>query len=80
MDRPLRQIRIKLLTLASLILLSFYFGTTQQAASACWKCVTLTGGLCIGCDPNVDRGVTECTAIQETCSCVTSGSCGNILE
>jgi hypothetical protein len=64
-----RQARTRLLILASLILLSVVFALPQRSASACYECVALTGGLCVGCDPNPTSGHASCTADQSTCSC-----------
>jgi hypothetical protein len=64
-----RQERTRLLILASLILLSVVFALPQRSASACFECVALTGGLCVGCDPNPTSGHASCTADQSTCSC-----------
>jgi hypothetical protein len=78
METHLKHLRIKLLTLTTLLLLSLYFGSTQRVANACLECVTLTGGLCVGCDPNVSKGHTFCEPNQQTCRCEVGGTCGSM--
>ena len=78
MSGPLKQVRTKLFILAALILLSTYFAAPQRNVSACFECVQLTGGLCIGCDPNVSSGARTCVANQSSCTCSMSGSCGHV--
>lgn len=75
MFRLKNPIRLRLLILASLIIVTAYTAMPQQAASACIKCVPLTGGLCVGCDPNVTTGFKWCWPVQETCSCTQWDSC-----
>jgi len=76
MSRLLNPIRLRLLILTSLILVTTYTAMPQQTASACIDCVVLTGGLCVGCDPNVTTGVKWCWPVQETCSCEAWVRCG----
>lgn len=76
MSRFIGPIRLRLLILTSLIIVTAYTAMPQQAASACITCVPLTGGLCVGCDPNVSEGFTSCWPVQENCSCSVQGSCG----
>ena len=78
MSRLVNPIRLRLLVLTSLIIVSAYTAMPQQAASACITCVRLTGGLCVGCDPNVTEGFNWCWPVQENCSCYVEGSCGII--
>ena len=75
MSRLLGPIRLRLLILTSLILITAYTAMPQQAASACITCVPLTGGLCVGCDPNVTVGFNSCWPIQEDCRCWVQGVC-----
>ena len=69
-------LKLRLLVLASLILVTVYTAIPQQAASACITCVPLTGALCVGCDPTVTEGFNKCWPVQETCSCTVQGACG----
>ena len=78
MSRLVNPIRLRLLILTSLIIVTAYTAMPQQAASACITCVPLTGGLCVGCDPNVTEGFNWCWPVQETCSCHVQGACGVI--
>ena len=80
MSRLVGPIRLRLLVLTSLILVTAYTAMPQQAASACITCVRLTGGLCVGCDPNVREGFSWCWPVQENCSCSVQGSCEMIIE
>lgn len=75
MSRLLGPIRLRLLILTSLILMTAYSAMPQQTASACITCVPLTGGLCVGCDPNVSSGFNWCWPVQENCSCHVQGVC-----
>ena len=75
MSRFVSPIRLRLLILTSLILITAYTAMPQQAANACIACVDLTGGLCIGCDPNVTVGYNWCWPVQRDCSCSQWGSC-----
>jgi hypothetical protein len=76
MSIPLRQVRTRLFILFSLILLSVVFGLPQSSASACQECVPLSGGLCVGCDPNVSSGHKTCQPDQTSCTCqVSPGGC-----
>lgn len=75
MSRLKHAIRLRLLILTSLIIVTTYTAIPQQAASACINCVALTGGLCVGCDPNVTNGFNWCWPVQENCSCSVQGSC-----
>lgn len=75
MSRLINPVRLRLLILASLILVSAYTAMPHQAASACIKCVQLTGGLCVGCDPNATTGGDYCWPVQENCSCTEWGEC-----
>ncbi len=75
MSRLMNPIRLRLLVLTSLIIVTAYTAVPQQAASACIKCVDLTGGLCVGCDPNVTAGFKWCWPVQEDCSCSAWDSC-----
>ncbi len=76
MSRFIGPIRLRLLILTSLIIVTAYTAMPQQAASACITCVPLTGGLCVGCDPNVSEGFKSCWPVQANCSCSVQGSCG----
>jgi hypothetical protein len=76
MTRFISPIRLRLIILTSLILVTTYTAMPQQAASACIKCVQLTGGLCVGCDPNVTVGYKWCWPIQEDCICFNWDNCG----
>lgn len=80
MSRLIGPIRLRLLILTSLIIVTAYTVMPQQAASACIKCVPLTGGLCVGCDPNATSGGNFCWPVQETCSCTQWGTCHLILD
>ncbi len=80
MSRLIGPIRLRLLILTSLIIVTTYTAMPQQAASACITCVPLTGGLCVGCDPNVTTGFKWCWPVQETCSCTAWDSCGGISD
>lgn len=75
MSRFVNPIRLRLLILASLIIVSAYTAMPQQTASACITCVGLTGGFCVGCDPNVTTGYKFCWPVQETCTCSAWDSC-----
>lgn len=75
MCKLLRQVKLRLLILASLVFLSVYFAVPQRTASACERCVPLSGGLCVGCQ-QVPRGAEICVPDQETCSCSLGESCG----
>ena len=75
MTRLKNSIRLRLLVLTSLIIVTAYTAMPQQAASACITCVPLTGGLCVGCDPNVSTGFNSCWPVQENCSCYVQGAC-----
>jgi hypothetical protein len=75
MSRLIGPIRVRLLILISLITFTAYTAKPQQAASACITCVGLTGGLCVGCDPNVNTGYKWCWPVQENCSCTAWDSC-----
>jgi hypothetical protein len=75
MSRLKDSIRLRLLVLTSLIIVTAYTAMPQQAASACITCVPLTGGLCVGCDPNVSTGFNSCWPVQENCSCSVQGAC-----
>ena len=78
MSRFIGPIRLRLLVLTSLIIVTIYTAMPQQAVSACINCVALTGGLCVGCDPNVTEGFNWCWPVQENCSCSVQGSCREI--
>lgn len=68
-------IRMRLLILASLVLLSAYVVAPQTSVRAtCYECVSLSGGLCVGCDPNTPAH-DSCIPRQETCDCIVMGSC-----
>ena len=75
MSRLLRPIRLRLLILTSLIIVTAFTAMPQQTASACITCVDLTGGLCVGCDPNVTSGFKWCWPVQETCRCTAWDTC-----
>ena len=75
MSRFTGPIRLRLLILASLIFVTAFTAMPQQTASACITCVPLTGGLCVGCDPNVTAGFSRCWPVQSDCSCSVQGSC-----
>ena len=75
MSRFKRSIRTRLLVLTSLIIVTAYTAMPQQTASACITCVPLTGGLCVGCDPNVTSGFNWCWPVQADCSCEVRGAC-----
>lgn len=75
MSRFIGPIRLRLLILTSLLLVTAYTAMPQQAANACIKCVKLTGGLCVGCDPNVTTGYMWCWPVQETCDCYNWDNC-----
>ena len=76
MSRLVNPIRLRTLILTSLIIVTCYTAMPQQAASACIDCVALTGGLCVGCDPNVTTGFKWCWPVQETCECTAWVRCG----
>jgi len=76
MSRFIGPIRLRLLILASLVMFTTYTAMPQQTASACIECVRLTGGLCVGCDPNVTIGFNFCSPNQNDCSCSEWGACG----
>ena len=77
MSIPLREVRSRLLILTVIVLLSIFFALPQRSASACFECVGLTGGLCVGCNPNVSEGHVGCEADQSTCTCnVSPAGCG----
>lgn len=69
MSRFKSSIRLRLLVLTSLIIVTTYTAIPQQAATACIVCVELTGGLCIGCDPNPTTGFKWCAVNQDACQC-----------
>jgi hypothetical protein len=73
-------IRLRLVILASLIVVTAYTAMPQRPVSACIECVRLTGGLCVGCDPNVTVGFNFCTPNQDNCSCAEWGACGGIND
>jgi len=75
MSRFIGPIRLRLLILTSLVIVTTYTAMPQQAASACITCVPLTGGLCVGCDPNVSAGFSWCWPVQSNCSCSVQGTC-----
>lgn len=75
MPRLKYSIRLRLLVLTSLIIVTAYTAMPHPAASACITCVPLTGGLCVGCDPNVSSGFNSCWPVQENCSCSVQGAC-----
>jgi hypothetical protein len=75
MSRLRQPITLRLLILTSLIIATTYTAVPQQTASACINCVALTGGLCVGCDPNATNGFNSCWPVQENCSCYVQGSC-----
>lgn len=75
MARLVNPIRLRILILASLIIFSAYTAMPQQTASACITCVVLTGGFCVGCDPNVTIGYKFCAPDQMTCTCFAWDSC-----
>ena len=75
MTRFIGPIRLRLLVLTSLIIMTAYTAMPQQAANACITCVVLTGGLCIGCDPNPTVGYKWCSPNQSDCSCVAWDAC-----
>lgn len=72
MSIPGKHVKVRILILISLIVLSLHLTTSQKTASACWECVQLTGGLCVGCDPN-QGSHKYCWAMQECCCCAVSG-------
>jgi hypothetical protein len=80
MSRLVNPVRLRLLILTSLIIVTAYTAMPQQAASACITCVQLTGGLCVGCDPNVTTGFKWCWPVQEDCSCEAWVRCGVGLD
>lgn len=80
MSRLIGPIRLRLLILTSLIIVTAYTAMPQQTASACIKCVQLTGGLCVGCDPNATSGGNFCWPVQEDCSCTEWGVCNLIIN
>lgn len=75
MTRLIGPIRLRLLVLTSLIIFTGYTAMPQQAVRACITCVELTGGLCVGCDPNVTTGYKWCSPNQSDCSCIAWDSC-----
>lgn len=75
MSRLISPIRLRLLVLTSLFVFTAYTAMPQQTASACINCVPLSGGLCVGCDPNVTQGFSTCWPVQATCSCSVGGTC-----
>lgn len=80
MSRFVNPVRLRLLILTSLIIVTAFTAMPQQAASACIACVQLTGGLCVGCDPNVTSGGDFCWPVQENCTCSQWGNCNLILN
>lgn len=78
MSTFLREVRSRLVIFTVLVLLSIFFALPQRSASACFECVGLSGGLCVGCDPNVSQGHTSCEPDQSTCTCnVGPSGCGS---
>lgn len=76
MSQFIKQARTRLLILSSLLLLSVFLALPERAASACQECVSLSGGLCVGC-MIVSEGHQSCEPDQSTCSCnVSAQSCG----
>lgn len=68
-------VRLRLLIALAVLCVSVYFVPPRSSATGCSNCVQLTGGLCVGCDPN-QPVFPGCIPNQETCSCdVTPGSC-----
>lgn len=80
MFRKIDPIRLRLLILTSLLIVTAYTAMPQRAASACIRCVSLTGGLCVGCESGVNNGGNYCWPVQENCSCTQWGQCDLIIE
>lgn len=76
MSRIIGPIRLRLLVLASLVIVTAYTATPQQVASACIECVDLEGKICVGCDSNATSGHNYCWPVQSCCCCQVSGTCG----
>lgn len=79
MKKIFGNLKVKVLILVALLGLTFHLGWNVSKTKACQRCVTLTGGLCVGCQAGYTNivGYRDCEAIQETCSCNVSGSnCG----
>lgn len=74
MKKIFGSLRIKALILAVLLGLTFQAGWNVNETEACVECVTLTGGLCVGCATS-SSGHSDCTPYQESCSCMVSGTC-----
>lgn len=75
MKKIFGSLRWKVIILALLVGLTFQIGWNTENAAACEECVPLTGGLCVGCDPNATVGHVSCVPNQDTCSCEVSGAC-----
>ena len=68
-------VRLRLLLLLTILSVGIYFVPPQSSAGSCAECVQLTGGLCVGCDPNQPVHA-SCQPNQETCTCeVSPNSC-----
>jgi hypothetical protein len=66
--------RFRLLLLLLTLIVTIYFVPPQSSAATCAECVSLTGGLCVGCDPNQPVHAT-CVPNQTTCTCEVGGEC-----
>jgi len=71
-----KSLRVKILILAVLLGAMAHLSWSAPDTKACQKCVTLSGGLCVGCTSGNPNGHTGCTPDQSTCTCnVTPGDC-----
>ena len=67
-------VRFRLLLLLLVLSAFAYIAPPQSSAGSCAECVSLTGGLCVGCDPNQPVHST-CIPNQSTCTCEVGGGC-----
>ncbi len=74
MNKIFGSLRLKVLILLVLVGLTSQMGWNVKGTEACQECVKLTGGLCVGCMSGSGTH-SQCTALQESCTCVTSGTC-----
>lgn len=74
MKKLFGSLRFKAVILTLLLGLTFQIGWNVNETEACVECVTLTGGLCVGC-ASASAGHDSCTPSQESCSCTVSGTC-----
>lgn len=74
MKKLLKSLRFKVIALTMLLGLTFQIGWNANETEACVECVSLTGGLCVGC-ATTSTGHDSCTPSQDSCSCMVSGTC-----